>query len=438
MHPIQTAITRAFVACSCLALGAACTVQTVNNYYIVDAGTDTTDTAPGDVAAETATGPADQAQAADLATADSPGPDLPAPTDIQQPDVAGPVVAADTAPDTKPDTAAIPIGPDDWPVRAFAPFVDATLYPVIKLADIAKETKQLRFVLGFVVAATATQCKATWGTYYSLETGPDSWDSGASYTLYDQIAAVRAKGGDVMVSFGGASSVPLHVACTEVTALTAQYQAVIDKLSLRRIDFDVEGTWVIDTKANTRNSQAIAAVQAAAKGKGKPIGVWFTLPVLPNGLTAEGVAIVDDALSNGVDIGGVNIMAMDYGDGAAPNPAGKMGTFAIDAAKATHAQLTTLWQKHKVAIPADGGWSRVGVTPMIGLNDLKTELFSLTDAKQLAGFAVQQGLGLLSMWSLNRDHPCADNSNVQLKCSSSPDQTTEFAFTLAFQQAVAP
>jgi hypothetical protein len=60
--------------------------------------------------------------------------------------------------------------------------------------------------------------------------------------LYDEIDTLRALGGDVMVSFGGAANTPIEAACPDVDSTVAQYQRVILALDLTRIDFDVEGT----------------------------------------------------------------------------------------------------------------------------------------------------------------------------------------------------
>jgi hypothetical protein len=45
----------------------------------------------------------------------------------------------------------------------------------------------------------------------------------------------------------------------------------------------------------------------------------------------------------------------------------------------------------------------IGVTPMIGLNDVTTETFDQQEAAELLAFAKQKKIALLSMWSLNRD-----------------------------------
>ena len=429
---------QSFCAVALLATAAACSQQVVHTD--ASAGDAGADAAVAETAADSLGAPDQDAPVADIAEVlDAPGDSLPAETAAGDTSDTSDTADTASAPEVTADAAdSQALGADDWPAQVFAPYVDASLYPVAKIADIAKATGQKRYTLGFIVAADAKTCKATWGTYYSLEAGPDSWEGGAAYTLYGQIAALRSQGGDIAVSFGGAASVPLHVACPDVAALTAQYQAVVDKLALRRIDFDIEGSWLEDAKATTRNSQAIAALQSAAVAKGKPLGVWLTLPVLPSGLTAQGLAIVDDALAQGVDLAGVNLMAMDYGDGAAPNPKGMMGSYAISAVQATHAQLAALWAKHKLPIAPAALWGKLGCTPMIGLNDVLTELFSLADAKQVASFASAQGLGLLSMWSTNRDHPCPNSSQVQLNCSSDPGQKADFEFTAALQGAFGP
>ena len=84
-------------------------------------------------------------------------------------------------------------------------------------------------------------------------------------------------------------------------------------------------------------------------------------------------------------------MAMDYGDTAAPNPQGQMGTYAIDSAQSVHTQLGTPL-RHGTS-PSSQLWEMVGVTPMIGVNDASDEVFEPADASQLVAFAEQVGPG---------------------------------------------
>ncbi len=307
---------------------------------------------------------------------------------------------------------------DGWPTRFVAPYVDATAYPTVRLARIAPDSGVLRYTLGFVVAASASECRATWGTYYDLETGPSAWEGGAEYTLYEELAGLRALGGDVMVSFGGAANTSLAVACPDADALAAEYARVIEALDLTRVDFDIEGAALQDPASIDRRSVAVAALQVQAAAAGRPLHVWYTLPVLPTGLTADGVAVLESAAVHGVELAGVNVMTMDYGAGAAPEPAGKMGEYGIDAIRAVHVQLGQVWP----ALDAVERWSMVGTTPMIGQNDVAGEFFDLEDAEQTLTFAQTNGVGMIGWWSVNRDHPCAvESESAQSDCNGTTD-----------------
>ena len=341
---------------------------------------------------------------ATVTTAPTPTPGAPTPT----PTALGPVLP-------------LPYSDIPWPDRVFAPFVDATGYPLFPMVDVAQQQGARFFALGFVVAAADGGCEPSWGTYYPI----------GSY-LRSEIAALRTLGADVIVSFGGAANTELAVACGNASSLAARYQDVIDAYGLTHIDFDIEGAWVADHSSIDRRSAAIALLQQTARAAGRPLAVWLTLPVLPSGLTADGLHVVDSALANGVDIAGVNIMAMDYGDSAAPDPAGRMGEYAMTAAASLHAQLTTLFAAHSLPASPAELWKKVGVTPMIGLNDVVTETFDLEDAGELLQFAIDNDLGMLSMWSANRDTQCAGGRTSWVDISCSSILQSPFAFSTIF------
>ncbi len=71
----------------------------------------------------------------------------------------------------------------------------------------------------------------------------------------------------------------------------------------------------------------------------------------------------------------------------------------------------------------------VGVTPMIGLNDLTTEVFDQQEARELLAFAEAHDIGRLSFWSLNRDQQNAAGTlnYVDLKSSSILQDPFEFS-----------
>src|SRR5258708_29948120 len=59
--------------------------------------------------------------------------------------------------------------------------------------------------------------------------------------------------------------------------------------------------------------------------------------------------------------------------------------------------------EHTYGIPA----SKIAVTPMIGMNDATTEIFTTADVNTLTSYAVSNGLAGLHFWSLDRDTPCS-------------------------------
>jgi hypothetical protein len=229
--------------------------------------------------------------------------------------------------------------------------------------------------------------------------------------LADDIAALRSQGGDVIASFGGAAGTELALACSTVEALQAQYRSVIDTYGFTRLDFDIEGSALGNTAANDRRAMAIVGLQDAAAAAGKALTVQFTLPVLPSGLTQDGLNLLQNAIDNGVNIGVVNVMAMDYGRSCDPT---RTGQHAVDAMNATLAQLRTLYGSEKTD---EGPRAMVGVTPMIGLNDVSPEVFTLDDAAYLVNVARSSGTGYLGFWSATRDQPCPRRQVVSPTCS---------------------
>ncbi|THA49830.1 cellulose binding domain-containing protein [Streptomyces sp. A1136] len=289
----------------------------------------------------------------------------------------------------------------------FAPYVDTSLYPSYDLLDTVAQTGVKEFNLAFVTSGGG--CTPLWGGTTAL--GDDR--------VASQLPALRAKGGDVRVSFGGASGSELALACDSATGLAAAYGKVVDAYGLTKVDFDIEGAALPDTAANTRRAQAVAQLQKSHPG----LDVSFTLPVMPEGLTQAGLDLLADARRNGVAISAVNIMAMDYG----PAYTADMGGYAIQAATATQAQI-----KGVLGLSDGAAWKTVAVTPMIGVNDVATEVFTVEDATRLAAFARSKGIGRLAMWSGARDRQCPGGAKNYADPTCSSVVQAPLAFTKAF------
>ncbi|AOK29798.1 MULTISPECIES: chitinase [Burkholderia] len=306
----------------------------------------------------------------------------------------------------------------------YAPYLDVTLYPTPQIDKIGVTQGIQQFTLAFVVSNG--QCVPSWG-------GVQQIGGGASGDLLASIAAslasYRAKGGEVAVSFGGEAGTPLMQACSSVPALKAAYQTVIDTYDLRHVDFDIEGAAQQDSAAVARNFQAVSQLQAEYAAKGKPLSVTLTLPVMPTGLIDDGLNVLNAALANKTAIDAVNIMTMDYG------PANlDMGAAAISAAQALYSQLDTAYKAIGQPQTSAQLWQRVGVTPMIGMNDVQGETFTLANAQSVLNAARANGYGLISNWSAGRDQACPNNgASVSDTCSGIVQQP--YAFAAIFRQA---
>ncbi|TXS81154.1 hypothetical protein EAO69_00335 [Streptomyces sp. me109] len=234
------------------------------------------------------------------------------------------------------------------------------------------------------------------------------------------INSLRSAGGDVIASFGGASGVEEAQACTSVASLKAQYKKVIDTLNLTRVDFDIEGGAIADTAANDRRNKALAQLQQEYAAAGRKLDVQYTLPAMPNGLDGNGTKLLSNAKSNGLDVNLVNIMTMDYYDGTRD-----MGKAATDAATALRGQLGAIWPDKSDAQL----WAMEGNTPMIGVNDDTSEIFTTGNATTLANFAKSKGIQELAFWALGRDKACATNGQLSDTCSGTPQSAWQFSST---------
>jgi hypothetical protein len=236
------------------------------------------------------------------------------------------------------------------------PYTDATIYPAF---DISLAPVQI-YCLGFVVADA--DADPSWGGYHKT----------TSEHYMDMINKIRQKGGDVIVSFGGAAGIELASATFSVTDLYEKYKSVVERYSLKSIDLDIEGTALYDTETCIRRGKAIEALQ-----KNFPqLEVSLTVPVMPTGLSQDALDCIDVTPHSLL-----NIMAMDFGREK------DMGMAVIAAIQATRRQTDKM----------------IGVTVMIGNNDTP-EIFSLNNAKALKTF-LRKNLWVtrVSIWALERD-----------------------------------
>lgn len=305
----------------------------------------------------------------------------------------------------------------------FAAYVDVTTTPELQFEN-PTSTAARDVVLSFIVASPGKPCTPSWGKDYVLDGAVDDLDR--------RVARLRQSEGDVVVSFGGEINDELATVCADADRLRNAYGSVIDRYDLRTIDLDLEGAALADPAANRRRAVAIAQLQSARGAKHKDLRVWLTLPASPQGLSAAGVETVASMLAAGVQVSGVNVMTMDFGSSRQASQS--MADASIASLKATHKQLSRVYNDAGQPIGPATLWSRMGATPMIGQNDTPNEVFGLDAARQLNEFAHLKGLGRLSMWSLNRDRTCGgnypDTQVVSTSCSGIDQGSRTYAQTL--------
>jgi chitinase len=287
--------------------------------------------------------------------------------------------------------------------RFYAPYIMPRPSPDLAsgfLSQISGTSGVRYFTLAFIIDGGG--CQASWGARTPLA---------QEATLGAAIEDLRSHGGDVLISFGGEAGKELAIGCGDAVALQTQYQAVIDKYKFAVLDMDIEGTALKDAPSVDRRNAALAAIQAAHP----EIQVSYTLPVATTGLTQGGIALLNNAMSHGVKVAVVNLMTMDYGGTADPLA---MGAYAISAVNGATAQMLD-----------NGIRARVGIIPMIGLNDVKPEVFSLSDARLISDWAQANPVVMrMSMWSVSRDGACAEGSTRSgSSCSGVAQQGYDFS-----------
>lgn len=289
------------------------------------------------------------------------------------------------------------------PSRMFAPYVD--------MSKLTTGLLQLRaasgidaFTLAFIVSADS--CVPAWGG-----TAPVSVER----KIAADVSKLRDAGGAIIVAFGGYDGTDLGQSCGDVATLQAAYQAVIDKYKVKILDFDVEHTAIEDPVSIDRRSQALKTLAAANPG----LQINYTLPATPAGLTDLSVNVIKSAVKYNTPVAIVNLMTMDYGS---PVPTGAMGPNAVAAASGALCQLKSL-----------GLNARVGITPMIGVNDTPGETFTLDDARVVLNYALanSNSVGLLAFWSVGRDNGSCSGT-VSPLCSGIAQK--EWDFTRIFQK----
>ncbi|MFT4469500.1 chitinase [Arthrobacter sulfonylureivorans] len=307
----------------------------------------------------------------------------------------------------------------------FAGYVDATATPFYSFENPSSEAER-SVILSFIVADPENPCTPSWGGFYGFD------EAQATMDLDRRVARLAETGGHVGISFGGLLNLELASACTDPVALKRAYSQVLERYTVDTIDLDIEGENLTDVTAGERRATVMAQLAAEREAAGQDLEIWLTLPVAPHGLTEDGVRTVQQMLAAKVPLAGVNLMTMDYGQSRQQDQT--MLDASIQAARSAHVQLQTAYREAGLESGERTVWSKIGLTPMIGQNDVPGEIFTVDDAAGLNAFATEVGVGRMSMWSLNRDTTCSTNygdvTKVSDSCSGVEQQGISYAAVL--------
>ncbi|KAJ3316419.1 hypothetical protein HDV06_003680 [Boothiomyces sp. JEL0866] len=282
----------------------------------------------------------------------------------------------------------------NYPGRIFNPYTDILTYPNIDLVGAQTQIGLNYFTLAFIGANSKNN--PAWGGSDLAPVDKKSLYFGS------QISAIKANGGDITLSFGGANVIELATIAADAASLAAQYQYCIDAYQAKAIDFDLEGGVVNNVAANDLRSQAVAILRKNNPG----IVIGMSLPCTPSGLIASGIAILKSAVTYNTYYDLLNCMAFDFGSYfQPPNGVTPMADFAISAVQAINKQGSQVGLSN----------FKAGVVVSVGTDDIGGEIFTLDNAKTLFQFAKQNPwIGLVSFWCLNRDNAAASQQNQTL------------------------
>jgi hypothetical protein len=302
------------------------------------------------------------------------------------------------------------------PHQLFAPYFETYDTSDGGMATLSTESGSRYLSLAFLQTAQAGSCTADWNGDTATPIGRSSFGS--------DIAAIQRAGGNVIPSFGGfaadTTGTELADSCTSVNAIARVFESLITTYHVNRIDLDIEGTSISEAAGINRRNQAVAEAERWARVHGHRIQFSYTLPTFPTGLTADGLAVLQNAIANHARITEVNLLTFDYFLGTEQD----MVTDTETAAAGLLSQLQSLYP----TASAGQLWHMIGITEMPGIDDFgPDETFSEADATAVLNWAEQHRIGFLSFWAVQRDNGNCPGTKGAGNCSGLDQPTWQFS-----------
>ncbi|GIF74558.1 cellulose binding domain-containing protein [Asanoa siamensis] len=240
-----------------------------------------------------------------------------------------------------------------------------------------------------------------------------AWDGNRPITSAgdaQQIAAIRAAGGDIIPSVGGWSGNKLGPNCSSAAALAGALQQVISAYNLKAIDLDVENTDEFESEVV---QDRILGALKILKQNNPGLRTIVTIPTATSGPSWWGTRLINQgaALQANVDVW--TIMPFNFGGGA------DMYASTVSAAEGLKNALKTAF-----------GWTdavayqHMGISGMNGRSD-QNEITTVAQWTSIRDWAESRGLARLAFWSVNRDRGCPGGP-LSSDCSSIAQPDWEF------------
>jgi hypothetical protein len=252
--------------------------------------------------------------------------------------------------------------------------------------------------------------------------GTETWDGMDPQAWAEaNLGAFGRAGIDYVISTGGEGGVFTCATDAGMEAFIAHYMSP----HLIGFDFDIEHAQSEGVVASLVQRIATAQQRHPKLRFSFTLATWAANDGSQASLNADGERVMRAIREARLDDFYINLMVMDYGEARPGNcvvTAGvcDMGQSAIQAARNLNA-------RHSVP------FHRIELTPMLGVNDVVANVFSLDDARALARFVRDNGLAGVHFWSLDRDTACPSGvSGVSSMCSGLQGMGP-FGFTAAMR-----
>jgi chitinase len=304
----------------------------------------------------------------------------------------------DPAPQEAPSSHSVaPQAPPDGPAASAYIYLAAPHEP---LAATAERSGLTNFVLAFVLSDHGA-CSPAWDGRYAVD----------DPALISEIKTLRAAGGDVAVSSGGASGDFLENACDDAASLADAYGAVLDATGSNHLDVDVEQDIDVDKVV-----QALALLQ---QDRGTEVTLTLQVDGAAEGLTDQAMAMLQGAADRDLDVTTANAMVMNF------PYTGSWSQAMTTAADTIAGQLRQVWPD----LDETAAHKKLGLTFMIGEND-SGMITTVADATQVTRYVAAGGAGSVAFWSINRDNGGCAAGGSHNNCSGISQQPYQFGRAL--------